>query len=83
LSGSHQIPWPQLESAISLTEAEFEAKYGFPKPSIDAKIVTHCIGGGRAGKSEALLQQHGFGNVKAYPGSFSDWAKQGGPVEKI
>ena len=68
---------------MGLGEAEFEATYGFPKPGTDAQVVTHCIGGGRAGKAEALLQKLGFGNAKAYPGSFSDWAKQGGPVEKI
>ena len=68
---------------MGLSEAEFEATYGFPKPGHDAAVVTHCIGGGRAGKAEALLQKLGFEKAKAYPGSFSDWAKQGGPVEEI
>ena len=45
---------------MGLSEAEFEATYGFPKPGPDAAVVTHCIGGGRAGKAEALLQKLGF-----------------------
>ena len=76
------ISRPQFESALELSEAEFTDKYGFEKPGKDAKIVTHCIGGGRAGKAEALLQKNGFGNALAYPGSFSDWVNQGGEVEK-
>ena len=83
MTGSRQIPWPELESAIALSETDFESKYGFRKPEPDAEIVTHCIGGGRAGKSEALLLKNGFVKVKAYPGSFSDWVKQGGEVEKV
>ena len=57
-------------------------KVGCDKPSADARIVTHCIGGGRAGKAQALLAKHGFENAVSYPGSFSDWVKNGGQVEK-
>ena len=82
IPGSKQIPWPQLESALSMTDSEFVSKFGFEKPTTDAKIVTHCIGGGRAGKAQALLAKNGFENAIAYPGSFSDWVKNGGNVEK-
>ena len=52
IPGSNQVPWPQLEEAISLSDADFVARYGFAKPQKDAEIVTHCIGGGRAGKAQ-------------------------------
>jgi rhodanese-related sulfurtransferase len=65
-----------------LSDAEFARKYGFEKPGKEAKIVTHCMAGMRAGKAEALLQKNGFENALAYPGSFTDWVKQGGEVEK-
>jgi rhodanese-related sulfurtransferase len=82
IPGSKQIPWPQLESALAMDDSEFAEKFGFEKPSADARIVTHCIGGGRAGKAQALLAKHGFENAVSYPGSFSDWVKNGGQVEK-
>jgi hypothetical protein len=63
--GSHQIPLPQLESAISLSKAESKSTFGFPKPITDAKIVTHYAAAICVGKAEALLLQHGFGNTKA------------------
>ena len=52
IPGSNLVPWPQLEEAISLSDEDFVERYGFAKPQKDAEIVTHCIGGGRAGKAQ-------------------------------
>ena len=50
--------------AMDLPESDFRQKFGFSKPSKDAPIVTHCLKGGRAGKSAEFLTQNGYTNVK-------------------
>jgi len=53
----------QLEAAFQLSDAEFETKYGFPKPTEDQTIVTHCKLGIRATKGAMALSKAGFLNV--------------------
>jgi len=46
---------PELEEALQLDNAEFESKYGFPKPPLDKPLVTHCMKGARAAKAQDIL----------------------------
>lgn len=39
------------------------------------RIVTHCEGGGRAALAAAAAVRAGFGNVRVYYHSFSDWSR--------
>jgi thiosulfate/3-mercaptopyruvate sulfurtransferase len=39
------------------------------------RIVTHCEGGGRAAFAAAAALRAGFGNVRVYYHSFSDWSR--------
>jgi len=71
-----------MDVALNLDEGDFEAKYGFAKPAKDAKLVTHCMKGGRAGKGAKALTDAGWTNVVVYVGSFNDWKANDGPTEK-
>ena len=39
------------------------------------RIVTHCEGGGRAALAAAAAVRAGFGDVRVYYHSFSDWSR--------
>ncbi len=72
----------ELVEALEMSEAAFEAKYGFERPQYNEAIVTHCGKGGRAAKAEALLKERGFKNVQCYSGSFADWKANNGDIDK-
>jgi len=48
----------------------------------DKKFVFHCASGWRSALTVATLQDMGFDAAHLKDG-FSDWVKQGGPVEKL
>ncbi|XP_027239444.1 rhodanese domain-containing protein CG4456 isoform X1 [Penaeus vannamei] len=79
IPGSHCIPLPELESAMDLSEHDFEAKYGFEKPSTSTSIVTHCMKGGRARRAGDLFKSKGY-QARVYEGSFTDWKAKGGDI---
>lgn len=47
----------------------------------DVPIVTYCARGERSLLAADTLQQLGYRNVASMRGGFTDWAKQGYPVE--
>ncbi|KAF2349154.1 Rhodanese-like domain [Trinorchestia longiramus] len=82
IPGAHCVPLPEFEEALGLDDAQFEEKYGFPKPKEDDAIITHCMKGGRAAKATEALAAKGYQNAKTYEGSFTDWQAQGGEVDR-
>lgn len=71
----------EIWSAFSVfSEAEFEAKYGFTKPSKSTVLATHCLKGKRALEASDKLNLLGYENVKVYQGSFNDWTEKGGNI---
>ena len=75
------FPGPQVASALELSDAEFESKYGFPKPSKDSAVVTHCRKGGRGRRAADAFRTAGYTNVQLSCG-WLDWNENNGPVEK-
>ena len=71
-----------MEYAFSLPGEKFRDKYGISKPTKDTSFITSCKIGGRATKMRDKLNEMGFTLVKAYTGSFTEWEKKGGEVEK-
>ncbi|KAK0138569.1 Thiosulfate:glutathione sulfurtransferase [Merluccius polli] len=58
IPGSIHVPVDTVETAFALDPAEFKAKYGVAKPSLDApELVFHCQMGrrGQAATDKALL----------------------------
>ncbi|OXA56841.1 rhodanese domain-containing protein CG4456 [Folsomia candida] len=76
---SKNIPIGDLPAALELSDAEFEEKYGFPKPGKDSRVITHCKAGMRGQRAATAFKEAGFSNVGVYSG-IADWKNNGGPV---
>ncbi|XP_049298142.1 rhodanese domain-containing protein CG4456-like isoform X2 [Anopheles funestus] len=75
---SINIPLPQLEEGLNLTNEAFKAKFGRDKPGPSTEVIFHCKMGGRAQKATDLASSLGFINARNYKGSWTEWAaKQG------
>lgn len=81
ISGTKNIPLSEIWQAFSqCSDEEFEAKYGFSRPSKSSVLATHCLKGKRAMEAAAKLNLLGYQNVKVYKGSLSDWKEKGGEI---
>lgn len=69
--------------SFHLSEADFEDMYGFKQPPKDKELLFYCKAGVRARAAAGLAKHAGWDKVGSYPGSWLDWAKQQGPVEKV
>ncbi|KAJ5278901.1 hypothetical protein N7478_004273 [Penicillium angulare] len=80
------IPLASQPDALYLEADEFETRFGFPKPVIekDQQIVFYCKAGVRAEAAAQLAVAAGYDAdaIGIYYGSWLDWAKNGGRVEK-
>jgi rhodanese-related sulfurtransferase len=84
IPSSINIPISSAPDAFFLPESEFEDRYGFAKPGKDTEVVFFCKAGVRSRQAARLAGQAGFGGkVGEYPGSWLDWAENGGKVEKV
>lgn len=80
------IPLASQPDAMYLTADEFETRFGFPKPQADADgtLVFYCKAGVRARTAAQLAVQAGYNpdKIGVYNGSWLDWERNGGKVEK-
>ncbi|KAI2830059.1 hypothetical protein CBS147320_6971 [Aspergillus niger] len=83
------VPLASQPDALFLTPEEFETRFGFPKPGVKgdeegAEIVFYCKAGVRARAAAQLAEQAGYeaSRLGVYDGSWLDWAKKGGRVER-
>ncbi|OQE17488.1 hypothetical protein PENFLA_c024G04938 [Penicillium flavigenum] len=84
------IPLASQGDALYLTPDEFETRFGFPKPDPaesegePAQMVFYCKAGVRAKAAAQMAVQAGYNpaNVGVYMGSWLDWERHGGKVEK-
>jgi rhodanese-related sulfurtransferase len=74
-NAAYNLPLPKIleEGVLKLSEEDFQAKCGFPKPSSDSTIVFSCKAGKRAEKAAAKAKQDGYDNVVVYSGSANEW----------
>ncbi|KAI1943198.1 Thiosulfate sulfurtransferase rdl2, mitochondrial [Ophidiomyces ophidiicola] len=90
---SLSIPLSLQPDAFFLTPDEFLTRFGFAKPmtasnnsekSVNANIVFYCRAGVRAQTAADFAVQAGYQRerVGVYSGSWLDWEKKGGKVEK-
>ncbi|XP_071527782.1 rhodanese domain-containing protein CG4456-like [Panulirus ornatus] len=81
LPRSVNLPLPEIEEAIKLSEDEFMRKYGFPKPMPEAtNVVLTCRSGRRIQVAWKKLEPLGYCNVRLYFGSYLDWKARNGPL---
>ncbi|KAL4779614.1 Rhodanese-like domain-containing protein [Aspergillus varians] len=82
------VPLASQPDALFLTPEEFETRFGYPKPGADSDaggdIVFYCKAGVRARAAAQLAVQAGYEpeRIGVYNGSWLDWARNGGRVEK-
>lgn len=80
------IPLASQPDALYLTADEFETRFGFPKPRVDAdrQLVFYCKAGVRAKAAAQLAVQAGYDpeRVGVYMGSWLDWVENDGRVER-
>lgn len=76
------IPVASAPDALFMPADEFEDKFGFAKPKADQELVFYCKAGVRSSAAAQLAQQVGYQNVSEYRGSWLDWQKNGGNIEK-
>ena len=67
ITGSHNIPLPQLIKRVS----ELPAR---------ENVVCYCAGGYRSAIAASLLRRHGFIDVEDLAGGFEAWEREGAPV---
>lgn len=67
------IPYKSSPEALSLSEAEFEDRFGFEKPSKDKELVFYCLGGVRSDYAQQLAGEFGYDKRGNYAGSWEDW----------
>lgn len=80
---SKNLPISTSPDAFFLSPEEFEDKFGFERPGKDDEVVFFCKAGVRSKAAARMAQQGGFGGRTAeYPGSWLDWVKSGGQVQK-
>ncbi|KAJ3267439.1 hypothetical protein HK104_005891 [Borealophlyctis nickersoniae] len=79
---AHHIPVNTLLDALQLPASEFQAKYNFAKPTRDDHVVFYCRSGRRSALAYDIAKGLGYGGVRNYSGSWLEWEKCGGPVEK-
>ncbi|KAJ5678280.1 uncharacterized protein N7477_003913 [Penicillium maclennaniae] len=80
------IPLASQPDAMYLTPDEFEDRFGFPKPQadFDGTLVFYCKAGVRARAAAQLAVQAGYNpeQIGVYEGSWLDWERNGGKVER-
>ncbi len=76
IPGSVWIEWTELSNADGTYKSPDEIRQLLAAKGVtpDKEVITYCQGGGRAAHSYAALKSAGFGDVRHYVGSFSDYA---------
>lgn len=84
ITGSVNIPLPEVADAFALDPQDFHKKYGVPMPGKNAdNIVLGCLFAVRSNQAGQYLQKIGFNAIRIYSGGFNEWKAQGGPISKI
>ncbi|TPX61010.1 hypothetical protein SpCBS45565_g07351 [Spizellomyces sp. 'palustris'] len=71
---AQHIPLGNIQTALQLPDEEFEATYGFRKPSIDDDVIFYCRSGKRSEAALGAAQGLGFKNARNYKGSWLEWS---------
>ena len=82
---SYNVPANHIvgqQKAFELSNPIFKHYYGPDKPSKDEYFVIICTRGIRADSVVEYLKSLGYSNAIIYPGSFDDWAANGGDIIK-
>jgi rhodanese-related sulfurtransferase len=65
-----------------ISEEEFEERYGFERPKKDEEVIFYCKSGVRSRGAAEVVRNAGWSKVGEFQGSWLEWEKKGGEVEK-
>ncbi|KAK1855831.1 rhodanese domain-containing protein [Colletotrichum chrysophilum] len=82
IPGAINIPVGTAPQSFHMTSEDFEDLHGFKRPGQDQELIMYCKAGVRSRALASLAKEAGWKNVGEYPGSWLDWEKNGGPVQK-
>lgn len=83
IPGAQNIPVTTSPDAFFLSAGAFEDRFGFARPTAKQEVVFYCKAGVRSRAAAQLALQGNFGGkVGEFPGSWLEWEKKGGKVEK-
>jgi len=71
----HSADEAKLEKSINISRGLLEMQTHKHCPDVDAVILTHCAGGGRASLAALTLKNMGYQNVYAITGPFDEIKK--------
>jgi adenylyltransferase/sulfurtransferase len=70
-----------LPNAIFIPRGFLELRIENTIPNRDQKVYIYCGGGNRSALAARSLQEMGYKQVASLKGGFSQWSKEGKPVE--
>jgi len=79
------VPISSAPDAFFMSSEDFESKFGFQRPGENDEVIFYCKAGVRSRQAALLAGQARplfGGKVGNYNGSWLDWEKHGGRVEK-
>ncbi|KAI0441766.1 Rhodanese-like domain-containing protein [Xylaria telfairii] len=82
IPGASNVPITTWPDSFHISDAEFAARHGFPRPAKDAAVVFYCKAGVRSRAAAGIAREAGWTNVGEYPGSWNEWSAKGGDVER-
>ncbi|KAI0021262.1 Rhodanese-like protein [Xylariomycetidae sp. FL0641] len=82
IPGSVNLPIGSAPDGFHLPADEFAARFGFARPPPEQELVVYCKAGVRSRAAAGLARDAGYQRVGEYPGSWLDWSRKGGKVEK-
>ncbi|ESZ98664.1 hypothetical protein SBOR_0902 [Sclerotinia borealis F-4128] len=76
------IPITTYPDAFSISEEEFEDRFGFERPGKADECVFYCKAGVRSRMAAEIAKGCGWERVGEFEGSWGVWSERGGEVEK-
>lgn len=84
IPSAQNLPITSAADGFFLPAEEFEERFGFEKPGSEDEVIFYCKAGVRSRAAARLAGQAEFGGrVGEFPGSWIEWAENGGEVEKV
>ncbi|XP_054443585.1 thiosulfate:glutathione sulfurtransferase [Pteronotus mesoamericanus] len=82
IPGALNIPVSELEGALQMDPAAFQALYSAEKPKLeDENLIFFCQMGKRGLQATQLAQSLGYRGARNYAGGYREWVQKGGEVE--
>ncbi|XP_028715911.1 thiosulfate:glutathione sulfurtransferase [Peromyscus leucopus] len=79
IPGALNIPVSELETALTMDPATFQALYSAEKPKLEDKnLVFFCQLGKRGSQATALAQGLGYTGARHYAGAYKEWLEKEG-----